>query len=87
MISSGAMYSGVPSTMPAPVIAVCEGAALVDEARTLATPKSLKNACPMRVEQDIPGFDVAVHVTLSVDVVERLGDREQPAGDGSGIGW
>ena len=43
MISSGAMYSGVPRTIPAPVIAVCEGCESAEVASTFATPKSLRN--------------------------------------------
>ena len=38
------------------------------------------------VEEDIAGLDVAVDVPLGVDVVERLGDRSEPAGEVSGIG-
>ena len=37
------------------------------------------------VEEDIAGFDVAVDVTLGVDVVESLSDGSEPAGYGSGV--
>ena len=36
---------------------------------------------PEPVEEDIARLDVAVDITLAVDVVERLGDRDEPAGD------
>ena len=57
MISSGAMYSGVPSTIPAPVAAGLDRLTSASaEASALITPKSPRNACPYASKRMFPGL-------------------------------
>ncbi len=46
----------------------------------LDDPKVAQVHRPVPVEQDVAGFHVAMNVVLRVNVVQRLGDFQQPAG-------
>ena len=63
---SGAMYAGVPSTVPVPVMSV--------RSTAFAMPRSASFTEPSLPEQDVGRLDVAVDDAGAVRVVERLGD-------------